>query len=123
MGVAQIDDPGRFKKARQVGAYAGLTPRRYPSGQSDRSGRISKAGCGRLRKLLVQVAWGMLRHNPHGKTIFERLCKGQKTRRKQAAVALARRILVWCWAMLRDGRRWDPAKLAGRPMRATTVAA
>lgn len=113
MVVAVIDDPKRFKNARQVGAYAGLTPRRYQSGQSDRSGRISKAGCGRLRKLLVQVAWGMLRHNDHGKAVFERLCKGQKTRRKQAAVALARRILVWCWAMLRDGRRWDPGRLAG----------
>lgn len=116
MVVALIDDPTRFKSARQVGAYAGLTPRRYQSGESDRSGRISRAGCGRLRKLLVQVAWGMLRHNPQGKGVFERLCKGQKTRRKQAAVALARRILVWCWAMLRDGRRWDPGRLAERPM-------
>ena len=116
MVVAQLDDPKRFKSARQVGAYAGLAPKRYQSGESDRSGRISRAGSGRLRKLLVQVAWGMLRHNPHGRGIFERLCKGQKTRRKQAAVALARRILVWCWAMLRDGRRWDPGRLAGRPM-------
>src|SRR5688572_28073423 len=109
MVVAMIDDPHRFKSARQVGAYAGLTPRRYQSGQIDRQGRITRAGCGRLRKVLVQVAWGMLRHNPHGKAVFERLCKGQTTRRKQAAVALARRILVWCWAMLRDGRKWDPA--------------
>ena len=116
MVVAQIDDPNRFRSARQVGAYAGLTPRRYQSGESDRSGRISRAGSGRLRKLLVQVAWGMLRYNPQGKTVFERLCKGQKTRRKQAAVALARRILTWCWAMLRDGRRWDPARLAGKQM-------
>jgi transposase len=117
MVVALIDDPRRFKNARQVGAYAGLTPKRYQSGACDRSGRISRAGCGRLRKVLVQVAWGMLRHNGHGKGIFERLCKGQRTRRKQAAVALARRILTWCWAMLRDGRRWDPGKLvAARPM-------
>ena len=116
MVVAQLDDPKRFKSARQVGAYAGLAPKRYQSGESDRSGRISRAGCGRLRKLLVQVAWGMLRHNAHGAAVFERLCKGQRTRRKQAAVALARRILVWCWAMLRDGRRWDAAKLAGKPM-------
>lgn len=119
--VAVIDDPARFRNARQVGAYAGLTPRRYQSGQSDRSGRISRAGCGCLRKLLVQVAWGMLRHNPQGRAAFERLCKGQKTRRKQAAVALARRILVWCWAMLRDGRPWDPGKLGGcRPVTAMT---
>ena len=59
-----------------------------------------------MRKLLVQVAWGMLRYNARGREVFDRLCKGQKTRRKQAAVALARKILVWCWAMLRDGTDW-----------------
>jgi transposase len=68
--VVMIDDPHRFKNARQVSAYAGLTPRRYQSGQMDRNGRISKAGCGKLRKLLVEVAWGMLKHNEHGSQIF-----------------------------------------------------
>ena len=104
--VAVLDDPKRFKNARQVSAYAGLVPRRYQSGQMDRSGRISKAGCGKLRKLLLEIAWGMLRRNPHGQRVFARISKGQKTRRKQAAVALARRVLVWCWAMLRDGTDW-----------------
>lgn len=107
MVVAWIDDPTRFRTGREVGSYAGLTPKRYQSGESDRHGRISKAGCGRLRKLLVQVAWGMLQHNERGKAVFERLCKGQKTRRKQAVTALARKVLVWCWAMLRDGKPWD----------------
>jgi transposase len=107
--VAVIDDPKRFKNVREVGSYAGLVPRRYQSGTMDRSGRISKAGCGKLRKLLLEIAWGMLQHNAHGRSVFVRISKGQKTRRKQAAVALARRILGWCWAMLRDGTDWrDP---------------
>lgn len=89
----------------------------YQSGSMDRSGRISKAGCGKLRKLLLEVAWGMLRHNTHGKSVFQRISKGQKTRRKQAAVALARRILGWCWAMLRDGSNWrDPAASTPSPV-------
>jgi len=104
--VAMIDDPNRFASARQVSAYAGLVPRRYQSGEMDRSGRISKAGCGKLRKLLTEIAWGMLRHNPHGRGVFDRISKGQKTRRKQAAVALGRKVLCWCWAMLRDGTEW-----------------
>lgn len=104
--VAVLDDPHRFANARQVSAYAGLVPCRWQSGQMDRSGRISKAGCGKLRKLLLEIAWGMLVHNPHGRQVFERISKGQKTRRKQAAVALARRVLTWCWAMLRDGTDW-----------------
>ena len=101
-----IDDPKRFKSGRQVGAYVGLVPRRYQSGQMDRTGRISKAGCSKLRKLLVEIAWGMLQHNDHGRALFMRISKGHKTRRKQAAVALARRVLIWCWAMLRDGTDW-----------------
>lgn len=107
--VAVLDDPKRFKNGRQVGAYVGLVPRRYQSGEMDRSGRISKAGCGKLRKLLLEIAWGMLRYNPRGAKVFERISKGQKTRRKQAAVALARRVLVWCWAMSRDGSDWKEA--------------
>ena len=109
--VAVIDDPKRFRNSRQVSAYAGLVPRRYQSGQMDRSGRISKAGCGKLRKLLVEIAWGMLQHNPHGRAVFNRISKGQRTRRKQAAVAVARRVLCWCWAMLRDETDWrDPTR-------------
>ena len=104
--VAMIDDPHRFKSVRQISAYAGLAPRRYQSGEMDRSGRISKAGCGKLRKLLTEIAWGMLRHNSHGAAVFNRISKGQKTRRKQAAVALGRKVLCWCWAMLRDGADW-----------------
>ena len=49
----------------------------------------------------------MLQHNPHGRAVFNRISKGQKTRRKQAAVALGRKVLCWCWAMLRDGREWQ----------------
>ena len=112
--VAVIDDPHRFKNAREVSAYAGLTPRRYQSGEMDRSGRISKAGCGKLRKLLLEIAWGMLRHNAHGRAVFNRISKGQKSRRKQAAVALARRVLCWCWAMLRDGTDWKEPMPRGR---------
>jgi transposase len=39
---AAIDDPGRFAKSPSVGAYLGLTPRRYASGEVDRQGRITK---------------------------------------------------------------------------------
>ena len=118
--VAVIDDPGRFKNVRQVSAYAGLAPRRYQSGAMDRSGRISKAGCGKLRKLLLEIAWGMLRHNAHGRSVFQRISKGQKTRRKQAAVALARRVLGWCWAMLRDQTDWRDPAAAAAPLAAMT---
>jgi len=119
--VAMIDDPHRFNNARQIGAYAGLVPRRYQSGEMDRSGRISRAGCGKLRKVLVQVAWGMLRNNPHASGVFNQISKGQKSRRKQAIVAVARRVLCWSWAMLRDQTDWKapPSLGSAMPRRAT----
>lgn len=108
--VAVIDDPKRFGNGKQVGAYAGLAPKLIESGTMSRHGKITGKGNKLLRLLLVEVAWLMRRHNPHLHAIFERVCRGSKTRRKIAAVATARRLLVIAWAMLRDGTTWrDPA--------------
>jgi transposase len=111
--VAHLDDPKRFRSGKQVAAYGGLVPRQYQSGEDDRRGRISKRGPAVLRKLLVQCAWAMLRYNPWARAVYDRLCRG-KARKKQAVVALARKILVRCWAMLRDGVAWraDPIPAA-----------
>ena len=54
--VSVIDDPGRFTRSRHVGAYLGLTPRRYQSGEMDRSGRISKCGDALMRGYLFEAA-------------------------------------------------------------------
>jgi transposase len=110
--VATIDDPTRFKNAKQVGAYAGLVPRQYESGSMQHSGRISGQGNKLLRALLIEVSWVMLRYNSHMQIIFGQLCHGSKIRRKIAIVAAARRLFVWCWAMLRDGTTWQPASIA-----------
>lgn len=104
--VAVIDDPHRFRSGKQVGSYAGLTPRRYQSGEQDRQGRISGAGHRLLRNLLVQAAWIGQRLSPWMKRVFQRALGGKAGRKKIAIVAVARRLLVVCWAMLRDGTPW-----------------
>lgn len=107
--VAVIDNPRRFKNGKQVGAYAGLVPRQIESGTISRQGKITGRGNKLLRALLVEVSWLMRRYNPHLRAVFENVCRGSKTRRKVAAVATARRLLIICWAMLRDGTTWrDP---------------
>ena len=112
--VAVIDDPKRFKNAKQVGAYAGLVPRQIESGTMTRTGRITGRGNKLLRGLLVEVAWLMRRYNGHLRNVFDRVCRGSRTRKKIAVVATARRLLVICWAMLRDGTRWrNPDVAAG----------
>ena len=57
---AAIDWPDRFRNARAVGAWAGLTPRRQQSGQTDRQGRISKRGDPLLRSYLFEAALVLL---------------------------------------------------------------
>jgi transposase len=104
--AAHLGDPHRFASAKQVGAYAGLVPTQYQSGVTDRKGRITRRGPGVLRKLLVECAWCMLRYNPWARAVYARLTAGGTTRRKPAVVALARKLLVRCWAMLRDGVPW-----------------
>jgi len=105
--VAFIDDPHRFKSCKQVGSYAGLTPRQYQSGAMDRQGRISGQGNKYLRSLLVEVSWVSLRWNPWAKQTYERICRGSASRKKIAITAVARKLLVRCWAMLRDEEVWQ----------------
>jgi transposase len=107
--AAHLDNPKRFTKGKQVSAYAGLVPRQFQSGETDRRGRITKRGPGVLRKLLVECAWAMLRYNAWARSVWSRLTRGGTTRKKPAIVALARRLLVRCWAMLRDGKPWREA--------------
>lgn len=109
--VAAIDNPHRFKSARQVSAYLGLVPRQYQSGLTDRNGRISKRGPRLLRTLLLECAWCSVRYNRWAKETYMRIHGGQSTRKKKAGIALARKIAVVAWAMMRDEADWDPKKL------------
>ena len=107
--AAYLNDARRFKTGKQVSAYGGLVPRQHQSGEMDRRGRITKRGPALLRKLLVECAWCMLRYNGWARGIYLRLTGGGERRKKQAIVALARKILVRSWAMLRDKKAWhDP---------------
>jgi transposase len=103
--VAYLGNAQRFTSSKQVSAYAGLVPRQFQSGETDRRGRITRRGPALLRQLLVECAWVMLRYNVWARAVYERLSRG-KARKKQAIVALARKLLVRCWALLRDHQPW-----------------
>jgi transposase len=109
--VACIDDPHRFENGRQVSQYFGLVPKQYQSGETDRNGRITKRGNPLARTILVECAWASLRYNPWAKDVYDRICGKQKTRKKKAGVALARKIAVLAWAMLRDEKDWEPKRM------------
>jgi transposase len=113
--AAYLHEASRFRTGKQVSAYSGLVPRQHQSGEMDRRGRITKRGPALLRKLLVECAWCMLRYNAWARNFYLRLTGGGQRRKKQAIVALARKILVRSWAMLRDRRPWRDAQTGPKP--------
>jgi len=100
-----VDDPRRFRRSKTVGAYFGLTTRRWQSGTSiDVRGRISKAGDGEERHPLYEAANIMLtRYRGFSSLKAWGLKIARKHGHKKACVAVARRLAVIMHAMWRDG--------------------
>jgi len=117
--ASAIDDPARFKSSKQTGAHFGLTPKKYQSGATDVTGRISKIGDAAVREALYQAAHVMLtkpvKGCPRLKSWAMRIAR--RAGMRKAKVALARKLAVIMHRMLADNKRFDPA--AG----ATSVAA
>lgn len=109
--VVAIDKPERFRGPKQVSAYFGMVPRVYQSGDTLRHGRITKAGNRRLRALLVQAAWIAVGTDIHWQALFEKTSGGVKTRRRIAIVAVARRLGIAAWALMRHGTTYQPERV------------
>src|ERR1700704_5262027 len=108
--AAAVDDPERFRWSRDLGAYPGLVPRRYQSGEIDYTGSISKCGDGRLRTLLYEAANVMLTRY-RGSLALKNwaLDIARRSTLRKARVALARRLAVIMFAMLKHGTEFQPA--------------
>jgi transposase len=92
---ASVDQPHRFVHSRDVGAHAGLTPRRHQSGEIDYDGGISKCGDVMLRTMLYEAAQSMLTHSRKWSWLKAwALRVAQRRGMRRATVALARRIAV-----------------------------
>lgn len=104
---AEVDDPSRFKSSRNVGAYFGMTPRQYSSGETKKQGHISKCGSSEVRTLLTEAglvcltrskkwsklkAWGLKIMKKHGA--------------KKGAVAVGRKLAVIMHRMLVDKKEF-----------------
>jgi transposase len=112
--ASAIDDPGRFKSSKAAGSHFGLTPRKYQSGETDRSGRISKIGDAAVREALYQAAHVMLTKPVKGcaqlKSWAMRIAR--RAGMRKAKVALARKLAVILHRMLADGQAFNPAASA-----------
>lgn len=114
--VLKIEDPDRFEKVRDVGAYAGLCPRRDQSSERDPQLRISKCGDGYLRRLLVSAAQYIL--GPFGPESALRqyglmlAAEGTARAKKRATVAVARKLAVLLLSLWKHQRPYQPFPLA-----------
>jgi transposase len=103
-----IEDPDNFKKSRSVGAWLGLTTRRYQSGEVDYDGHISRRGDRHLRGLLFEAATVILtRSSAESGLRTWGLKLRERVGFKRAAVAVARKLAVVMHTMLRTGEFFD----------------
>ena len=112
--ILTLEDPGRFKKSREVGPYLGLTRRTDDSGERESQLRITKAGDSYLRRLLVGCAQYILGPfgpdsdlRRHGEAIARR---GGMNAKKRAAVAVARKLAVLLHHLWATGEVYEPLR-------------
>jgi transposase len=120
---AEVGDFTRFARAEQLMSYLGLVPSENTTGQQRRLGSITKTGSGHARRLLVEAAWHYRPRPNLGKTLTERQAdqppaavaiswtaqqrlyrtwrrlEARGKRRTIIAVAAARELTGFCWAI------------------------
>lgn len=120
--VASLDEVTRFRGAHQVESYLGLVPSEYSSGDRKHRGRITKRGNARMRSLLVEAGWRILRSRKSESAHLRAWAMQIAARRGKriAVVALARRLAGILYAMWRDGSEYraSDARVEGRKVAA-----
>ena len=95
-----------IRNRRELGALVGLVPAPYQSGETDYDQGITRAGNAHVRRVIVQLAWGWIRHQPDSALTHwyqQRFGAGGKRLRKIGIVALARKLLITLWRYLETG--------------------
>ena len=106
--MAAIHDPSRFRRGRDVGAYLGLAPRLYSSGNKHVIGSITKRGNRQARWALTLAANAMLRGRRESALRTWAMGVAERRGRKTAVVALARRLAGVLWAMWLQNTEFKP---------------
>jgi transposase len=112
--AAAIDDPKRFRSSKATGAHFGLTPKKYQSGQTDYTGRISKIGDASVREALYQAAHVMLTKPVRNCSALKGWAMriARRAGMRKAKVALARKLAVILHRMLADAKPFNPMATA-----------
>jgi transposase len=111
--LSAVGEVSRFATPKKLVGYGGLGASVHASGQTHRTGSITKQGRRELRTVMIEAAWTAVRHHPHWKTQFEALAV--RAGRQKAIVAIARKLLVVVWHVLTEhaaDRHADPHAVA-----------
>lgn len=111
--VGAIDEVERFESKKAVAKYGALTPRIYQSGGVTHLGRINQDGRMEVRRVLLQCSHTITRMKSYAarplKEFYERIAK--RRGKKVAIVALARKLLVVAYGVLKTKTMYNPAML------------
>ena len=105
--LAEIENISQYRSARQVAAYAGLTPRNNRSGTMRGQTRLSKTGNARVRKALFLPAMVAKRHNPVVRSFCQRLAQHGKNKMQLVGAAM-RKLIHIAFGVLKSGKVFDP---------------
>jgi transposase len=108
-----------MRDRRAIARYAGLTGSPDESGKRRREQGLAKAGNGRVRHVLIELAWRFLRHQKDSalaEWFFARTQDGRGPTRKVMIVALARKLLIALWELATTGKLPEGVRLLSRPL-------
>ena len=121
--LTEIGDVGRFANRRQIGAYLGLVPRSYESGEAgDRKGHITRQGSPRVRRVLCQAVWTRIRQTGSDHELYQCQVARNPKHKKIAVVAAMRRLGVRMWHRAQVGRQQAPPNPLPSPADAPALA-
>lgn len=108
--LAEIFAPHRFSHKDKVAAYVGLAPRVSRSGEGCKEGGRIPSGRQKLRNTLIEASWQWIKLDPSARAIYDRLVRNSGNA-KIAITAMARRMLINMWMMLKSKEQYRPPLL------------
>jgi transposase len=106
--LTELGDLSRFRNRKQIGAFVGLVPSSNESGETnDRKGHITRQGPWRVRKVLCQAVWSIVRSDPNECAFYQQLVARNPKHKKIAVVACMRRLAIKMWHRASEAGRGD----------------
>jgi len=102
--ILEIPQLKRIENRRELAQIVGLAPLKRATGDREKECGRGKGGKKKVRSLLIEASWRWIGKDSGARKIFERICGGKQNRRKKAIVAIARRLAIIIWRLVKENR-------------------